>query len=66
VTGAVVNLRRVRKAKARLEQADKAAEKRVRFGRTLADRQAQTDLAAKAARHLDAHRLDPSAASDDG
>ena len=66
MTGAVVNLRRVRKAKARLDQADKAAENRVRFGRTRADRQAQTDLEAKAARHLDGHRLDPSAASDDG
>jgi hypothetical protein len=66
VTGDVVNLRRVRKAKARLDEADKAAENRLRFGRSLADRQAQTDLEAKAARHLDGHRLDPSAPSDDG
>ncbi|WP_158807459.1 DUF4169 family protein [Beijerinckia sp. L45] len=65
MSGEVVNLRRVRKAKARTDHADKAAENRVRFGRTLADRQTQADIEAKASRHLDGHRLGPSAPGDD-
>ena len=58
MTAEVVNLRRLRKAKARTDHADKAAENRVRFGRTLADRQIQAGLEAKASRHLDGHRLE--------
>ena len=57
----VVNLRLVRKAKARTGRADAAAENRARYGRTLADRQGQAESEAKAARHLDGHHLGPSA-----
>lgn len=65
MSGEVVNLRRVRKTKARTDQADKAAENRVRFGRTLGDRQMQAESEAKALRHLDGHRLGPSATGND-
>ncbi|UJQ94979.1 DUF4169 family protein [Mariluticola halotolerans] len=49
----IVNLRTVRKRKARAAEEDKAAENRVRFGKTKAER--QKDEAGKA---LDARRLD--------
>jgi hypothetical protein len=65
VTADVVNLRRVRKAKARDDKADHAAENRARFGRTLADRQAQAAAEAKAARDLDGHQLAAPVARDD-
>jgi hypothetical protein len=59
VTGEVVNLRRVRKAKARADGASQAAENRIRFGRTLSERKQTTAAESAAARHLDGHRLSP-------
>lgn len=59
MAGEVVNLRRARKAKARAEAEAGAAENRVRFGRTLAERrQAEAEAAREAARH-EGHRRDP-------
>ncbi|MDR3461075.1 MAG: DUF4169 family protein [Beijerinckiaceae bacterium] len=59
MTGEIVNLRRVRKAKARAASAAEAAGNRARFGRAASER-TQTEAAASAAsRHLDGHRLTP-------
>ncbi|NWH08401.1 MAG: DUF4169 family protein [Alphaproteobacteria bacterium] len=52
----IINLRRARKAKTRAEGAAKAEENRARFGRTKAERSRDDDEAARAARHLDAHK----------
>ena len=53
-----VNLNRARKAKARAEAGTKAAENRVKFGRTKADRRLEQAIADKAARDLDAKKRD--------
>ena len=49
-----VNLNRARKAKARTQGEAKAAENRVRFGRTKAEKTLDQARAGKAARDLDA------------
>jgi len=57
LTGEIVNLRKARKAKARSGKEALAAENRVRFGRSKAERlqvQAQDELSA---RRLEGHRL---------
>ena len=54
-----VNLNRFRKAKARAESETKAAENRVRFGRTKAERKLEQARAAKAARDVDAGKREP-------
>jgi len=51
--GDVVNLRRARKAKARDDAAATAAVNRAAFGRTKADRAAETDATARRNRLLD-------------
>ncbi len=56
----VVNLRMVRKARARVESAATAAENRARHGRTKAERVAATHIADRLARATDGARLDPS------
>ncbi len=53
----IVNLRRARKDKARLEQEREAAANRQRFGRTKAEKSADTDAKARARRALDDKRL---------
>ncbi len=55
----VVNLRRVRKRKARELADSEAAALRAKFGTAPAARQAETARLDLAARKLDAHRLDP-------
>ena len=55
--GDIVNLRRVKKAKARAEAATQAAENRSRAGRTKLEREAETKREALAARTLDGARL---------
>jgi hypothetical protein len=60
VAGEIVNLRRVRKAKARLETGDKAAENRRRHGLTKAEKQAEALKREQAERHIDGHRRAPS------
>ncbi len=49
-----INLNRARKAKARTQGEAKAAENRVRFGRTKAEKTLDQARAGKAARDLDA------------
>lgn len=51
--GEVVNLRLARKAKARADKQDKAADNRIRFGQSKQERQQ-----IKALRNLDEKRLD--------
>jgi Domain of unknown function (DUF4169) len=53
--GEIVNLRRVRKAKARTDAEQKAAENRSQFGRSKAERESANANAALDARRLDGH-----------
>jgi hypothetical protein len=57
MTGDVVNLRRVRKAKARSERERAAAANRVKFGRTKAERTSAEAEQARAQRHHTGHLL---------
>ncbi len=54
-----INLNRARKAKARTDAQAKAAENRVKFGRTKAERTLAEALRAKAAKGLDASKREP-------
>ena len=56
--GEVVNLRRARKAKARIEAQATAATNRAAFGRTRAEKQRDTAARERLDRHLDGARLD--------
>ena len=55
----LVNLNRARKAKARQDAQTRAAQNRVAFGRTKAEKDLARAQAEKARRDLDAARLDP-------
>jgi hypothetical protein len=55
----IVNLGRVRKAKAKDSARAKADENAVKFGRTKAARDLEQAQAAKAARDLNGHQRDP-------
>lgn len=61
----LINLNKARKAKARADAERQAAENRIRFGRTRAQRQADTAAAEDAARKLDALRREPPPPADD-
>ncbi|MCC2112346.1 MAG: DUF4169 family protein [Hyphomicrobiales bacterium] len=56
MNGDIINLRQARKRKARGDKADRAAENRVRFGRTKAEKSLDQARGEKAARDLDGHR----------
>jgi hypothetical protein len=56
--GDVVNLRAARKAKARVADEAKAAENRVRFGRTKGEKQAEAVEAERLARTVEGARRD--------
>jgi hypothetical protein len=56
MTAPPINLNKARKAKARAEAEAKAAENRIKFGLTKAEKQAKALQAAKAARALDGHK----------
>lgn len=56
--GDVINLRRRRKASAREEQSVRAAENRLRSGRTLVAKQAEKAVALKRERDLDGRRIE--------
>jgi hypothetical protein len=58
MTGEIVNLRKARKARARAEAQIRAAENRVRFGRSKAERRTIAAEDDRAARSLDGHRRD--------
>ncbi len=57
--GKVVNLNKVRKQKARENEAALAAENRVRFGRTKAQKALDAAAAQEMQCKLDQHRLEP-------
>ena len=57
MTGAPVNLNRVRKAKARLAKKAKASENAVKFGRSKACKAQDETERAKARHSVDRHRL---------
>lgn len=57
--GDVVNLNRVRKARARADEAAQAAVNRAKFGRTKAEREAEAAREALAASRLDGAKLEP-------
>ena len=54
----IINLRQARKQKARAEAEKTAAQNRIAFGRTKAERKLTEAERDKAARHIDGHRLD--------
>ena len=56
--GEVVNLRRFRKSRARVEKEAAAAENRSRHGRTGAEKAADRIAEDKAERHIEGHRRD--------
>ena len=64
MTGEIVNLKRARKAKARLTKEATASTNRVNFGRTKAERELHVAKGDLVARRLDGHRM--SASDDDG
>ena len=55
----IVNLRNARKAKRRAEDAEQAAENRVRHGRTLAERDQERLQAERSRRALDGAEIEP-------
>jgi regulator of protease activity HflC (stomatin/prohibitin superfamily) len=57
----IVNLRRVRKQRARQDAEDQAQQNRVAFGRTKAERTLTEAEREKVARVLDGHRMKPDA-----
>jgi hypothetical protein len=52
----VINLNRVRKARAKADREAEASANRAKFGRTLADKRRDRDEARRAAEALEAHR----------
>ena len=56
--GDVINLRRRRKAEAREKESLRAAENRLRFGRTLAAKRTEKAVAVKRERDLDGRRIE--------
>lgn len=54
----IINLRKARKAKARAEDERKAADNRLAFGRSRAEKQQGAAERALETRRLDAHRLE--------
>ncbi len=55
----LINLNKARKARERAAQEKLAAENRLRFGRTKAQKQQDRAASAEAVKKLDGHRLDP-------
>ncbi len=56
----IINLRRVRRERTRVEREARADARRVQFGRTKAERQKDAAEKSKAIRLIDAHRRDNS------
>lgn len=52
----IVNLNRARKAKARAAKDDLAAQNRIKFGRTKAEKQAESAVKSLTERKLDSHK----------
>jgi hypothetical protein len=54
----VINLQKKRKAKARTDKEKKAAENRIKFGRTKAEKQTEKMKSEILSRHIDGHKID--------
>ena len=65
MTAEVVNLRLVRKQKQRVDRADRAVVNSALHGRSKSQRHLEAIEAARAARSLDAHRLEQTGEEDD-
>jgi len=61
MTAEIINLRQARKRRARNAAEAQAAENRIRFGRTLGEREQDEQSAAKALRLIEGHRRAPGA-----
>lgn len=61
----LVNLRQARKARAKAEREAAAAQNRILFGRTKAEKEREAAEAARKAREIDGHRRDRSLADRD-
>ena len=59
----IINLRRVRKARARDDKARDAQENRVKFGRTTGEKQRDRRTHERASAHVEAHRREVNIAS---
>ncbi|WP_347266216.1 DUF4169 family protein [Paracoccus sp. (in: a-proteobacteria)] len=55
-SGKIINLRAARKSAARDSARKQGDQNAAKFGRSKAEKLAETDAAARAARHLDQHR----------
>lgn len=66
MTAEIVNLRKARKAKARDAQEARAAENRILFGRTKAERKSVQTEQDRARRTIEGHRLDGARDGDPG
>jgi hypothetical protein len=60
MTSELINLNKVRKARAAAEAASKAADNRIKFGRSKAERDLERRRLEKAKADLDARKRDPS------
>jgi hypothetical protein len=54
----VINLNQKRKAKARTDKEQRAAENRIKFGRTKEEKKLEAAKAEKQQRHIDGHKLE--------
>lgn len=54
----IINLNKKRKAKTRLEKEKKAAENRIKFGRTKKEKQLEKQEKERSERYLDGHKLE--------
>lgn len=66
MSGDIVNLRQARKARARREKDEKAAQNRSLFGRSKAEKSRDRIEAEKAFVHIEGHRRTPSDSSSGG
>lgn len=57
--GDLVNLNKARKARAKSEAEKMAADNRLKFGMTKAEKKKRADEKTRLARHIDGHRLTP-------
>lgn len=55
----VINLNQKRKAKARTEKEKKAAQNRIKFGRTKQEKNLEKLDARRAEKHIQGHKLEP-------
>lgn len=54
----IINLKQRRKAKARVDKEKKAAENRIKFGRTKEEKKAEKQKAERAEQHIKGHKRD--------